>query len=128
MCLTLIKRTMTVLVTHVQMIVTETLSRMMRTLAPVMQELPPQTLETITLGRKSGSKIYTPEWIFSDKGKEITQKKNSFPTVAVANVWFSGVDYEGTLIVETEQDDDWVGVVFSFQVTDIFKSLKYLCV
>ena len=76
--------------------------------------------QTITLGRKDRRNIKDPEWIFSDKGKEITQKKNSFPTVAVANVWFSDVDYEGTLIVETEADDDWVGVVFSFQVMRVF--------
>ena len=74
-------------------------------------------MQTLVIGHDyHRASHYPPIWIFSDQGKEIFQQLNSDPTVAVGSIWFSDVDYEGTLIVENEKDDDWVGVVFSFQV------------
>ena len=61
-----------------------------------------------------------PVWTFSDGN--IYQSTNSAPSVAVGNIWFSDVEFEGTLTVEHTkkeqgEDNDYVGVVFSFQVT-----------
>ena len=57
-----------------------------------------------------------PIWTFTDEGKEIYQGVNSSPGVAVGNTRFSDVDYDGTFFVHKNWDNDWVGVVFSFQV------------
>ena len=40
----------------------------------------------------------------------------SLPVVAVVNTRFSDVDYDGTIFVHKNWNNDWVGVVFSFQV------------
>ena len=62
-----------------------------------------------------------PLWEFTDEGKEIYQSVNSDPSVAVGDTRFSNVDYEGTLFVhKIAGDNDWVGVVFSFQVNLYF--------
>ena len=60
--------------------------------------------------------IVKPVWTFTDEGKEIYQGVNSSPGVAVGNTRFSDVDYDGTFFVHKNWDNDWVGVVFSFQV------------
>ena len=60
--------------------------------------------------------LESPIWKITDEGKEIYQGVNSAPTVAVGDTRFSNVDYEGTFFIHANWDDDWVGVVFSFQV------------
>ena len=66
--------------------------------------------------------LVKPIWTFTDEGKEIYQGVNSSPGVAVGDTRFSDVDYDGTFFIHKNWDNDWVGVVFSFQVGFI-----YLC-
>lgn len=60
--------------------------------------------------------LVKPIWTFTDEGKEIYQGVNSSPGVAVGDTRFSDVDYDGTFFIHKNWDNDWVGVVFSFQV------------
>ena len=62
-----------------------------------------------------------PKWNFTDADRgNIYQSQNSAPGVLVGNIWFSDVEYEGTLTVANANNDhDFVGVVFSFQVKEI---------
>ena len=65
--------------------------------------------------------LESPIWKITDEGKEIYQGVNSDPSVAVGDTRFSNVDYEGTFFVHNNSgDNDWVGVVFSFQVNLYF--------
>ena len=75
-------------------------------------------LQNLTLGKNSYGQD-PPVWKFKDDGKEIVQKLNSAPGIAIGKERFSGVEYEGTILVGDPYDDDWVGVIFSFQVCDI---------
>ncbi|XP_076289309.1 thrombospondin isoform X2 [Lasioglossum baleicum] len=56
-----------------------------------------------------------PVWRINHGGAEIQQLVNSDPGIAIGPDVFSGVDFEGTFFVEDEEDDDWVGFVFSYQ-------------
>ena len=56
-----------------------------------------------------------PKWEFRDDGKEIWQGLNSRAAVAIGKDRLSAVDFSGTIFVETDSDDDFVGFVFSFQ-------------
>ena len=58
-----------------------------------------------------------PVWEFRNGGKEIQQKVNSAPGVAIGSDQLGGVDFEGTFFVADRIDDDWIGVIFSFQVS-----------
>ena len=75
--------------------------------------------ESIILGRNRIGQ-FPPVWNSTDMvgGENFTlyQSANSAPGVAVGDVWFSDVDYEGVITVENTEDRDFVGVVFSFQV------------
>ena len=55
-----------------------------------------------------------PKWEFLNNGAEITQKKNSDPGIIVGNQKVAGVDYNGTFFID-DRDDDFVGIVFSYQ-------------
>jgi len=59
-------------------------------------------------------------WEFRDEGKEIVQKINSSPEVAVGKTRLSAMEFEGTMFVTANWDDDWIGSVFSFQDTSNF--------
>ena len=61
-----------------------------------------------------------PKWEFRDEGKEIWQGLNSRAAVAIGKDRLSGVDFSGTIFVETDGDDDFVGFVFSFQDSSNF--------
>ena len=57
----------------------------------------------------------SPVWEFTDGGN-IYQGANTAAGVAVGDLWFTDVEYEGTITVETDFDPDFVGVVFAYQV------------
>ena len=56
-----------------------------------------------------------PHWVVLANGSEITQTLNSDPGLVVGQDAFGGVDYFGTLFVNTHSDDDYVGFMFSYQ-------------
>ncbi|XP_068200392.1 LOW QUALITY PROTEIN: uncharacterized protein [Palaemon carinicauda] len=56
-----------------------------------------------------------PEWVIRNKGEEILQTLNSDPGLAVGNIAFGGVNFEGTFYIDTYADDDFAGFIFSFQ-------------
>ncbi|XP_039272110.2 cartilage oligomeric matrix protein-like [Styela clava] len=61
-----------------------------------------------------------PNWVVTHNGKEITETKNSDPALAVGDTAFNGVDFYGTLFVNTNTDDDFIGFVFGFQDSSRF--------
>ena len=73
-------------------------------------------VKNLTLGKNSYGQD-PPVWEFKDDGKEIIQKINSAPGIAIGKESFSGVEYEGTVFIGDPYDDDWVGVIFSYQVS-----------
>ena len=75
-----------------------------------------RNIQSIAMGANAYSQPQ-PEWEFKDEGKEIQQKINSAPGVAIGSDQLGGVDFEGTFYVATHSDDDWIGAIFSFQVS-----------
>lgn len=75
-----------------------------------------RTYQTVVLDPHGDSQI-DPNWVIYNKGAEIVQTMNSDPGLAVGFHAFGGVDYEGTFFVDTEIDDDYVGFIFSYQVS-----------
>ncbi len=57
-----------------------------------------------------------PKWKLFDNGREVYQKRNSQPTMALVKESFSGVDFEATTTVVHMVDDDQFGLIFSYQV------------
>ena len=74
-------------------------------------------------------------WEFRDEGKEIVQKQNSnaglsslntqssyslcslnILEVAIGKTRLAAMEFEGTIFVKANWDNDWIGSVFSFQV------------
>ena len=79
-----------------------------------MCPLPLSGIKSIFLGGITGQGY--PLWDLTRGDGNIYQSGNSAPGVAVGDVWFTDVDYEGVITVENIKDHDFVGVVFSFQV------------
>ena len=64
-----------------------------------------------------------PQWEFRNDGKEILQKINSAPGIAIGSAQLSAVDFEGTIFVACCSDNDWIGSIFSFQVMSDMNSI-----
>ncbi|XP_063626860.1 cartilage oligomeric matrix protein-like [Cydia splendana] len=62
-----------------------------------------------------GESQQDPNWELRADGAEIIQTLNSDPGLAVGYDTFGGVDFEGTLFVDTKLDDDYVGFTFGYQ-------------
>ncbi|KAK2581037.1 hypothetical protein KPH14_006084 [Odynerus spinipes] len=63
----------------------------------------------------SGDSQEDPVWIIRHNGAEIQQTLNSDPGYAIGPDVFGGVDFEGTFYIDDDNDDDFVGFVFSCQ-------------
>ena len=75
-----------------------------------------RNIQPISMGENE-YKQKKPEWQFKNDGKEIIQLMNSAPGIAVGKDRLAGVNMEATLHVgKAAKDDDWIGIVFSFQV------------
>ena len=75
--------------------------------------------QTIALDPHGTSQI-DPNWVILNKGAEILQTENSDPGLAIGQDRLGGVDFEGTFFVNTQNDDDYVGFVFSYQSNSKF--------
>ena len=56
---------------------------------------------------------------YDENGRTVTYTENpatNSPIIFVNNVWFSDVEYEGIMKVNTNFDEDFIGVVFGLQV------------
>merc|ERR1712013_770396 len=62
----------------------------------------------------------SPLWEFRDQGMEIWQGLNTRASVAVGSDRLSSMDFSGTIFVDTDRDDDWIGFLFGFQNIDNF--------
>jgi len=72
-----------------------------------------------------GSNQNDPNWVVLNDGAEIVQTLNSDPGLAVGDTWFGGVDYEGTMFVNTNSDDDYLGFIFSYQDNSQFYTVMW---
>jgi thrombospondin 2/3/4/5 len=66
-----------------------------------------------------------PKWLIYNKGAEMVQTLNSDPGMAIGYDSFSGVDFEGTLFVDTDVDDDYIGFIFSYQSNRRFYAVTW---
>ncbi|XP_077965765.1 uncharacterized protein LOC120331376 isoform X2 [Styela clava] len=64
--------------------------------------------------------LYPANWVVTHNGKEITETINSDPSLAVGDTAFNGVDFNGTLFVNDDYDDDFIGFIFGFQDSSRF--------
>lgn len=76
-------------------------------------------IQNLSLGENSFNQPQ-PVWEFRDEGREILQKINSAPGIAIGADRLGSVEFEGTIFVNTISDNDWLGSVFSFQDTSNF--------
>ena len=67
-----------------------------------------------------GESQQDPHWVIRNEGAEILETLNSDPGLAIGRDKLGGVDFEGTLFVNTHKDDDYVGFVFSYQSNSKF--------
>ena len=76
-------------------------------------------LETIALDPHGASQS-DPKWVVSNNGTKVKQSLNSDPGLAIGQDNLEGLDFEGTLFVNTRSDDDYLGFVFSYQSSSKF--------
>ncbi|KAK3717881.1 hypothetical protein QZH41_014881 [Actinostola sp. cb2023] len=55
-----------------------------------------------------------PVWMVDSKGNTVRETENSDPGMAIGYARFGGVDFSGTMYVDTNHDDDFIGLVFSY--------------
>lgn len=67
-----------------------------------------------------GNSQMDPLWKLDNEGLEVRQLLNSDPGIAVSPMRLSSFDFSGSLFVDTEGDDDFFGIVFSFQSSSKF--------
>ena len=77
-----------------------------------------RAIQSIELGENKDPSLLPPVWKFKNEGQEIQQEVNSAPGIAIGEAKLAGVHFEGTMYVAeaSDPDDDWIGVVFSYQV------------
>ena len=76
-----------------------------------------------------GPNSTSPVWLTRGEGREVVQLANSRATIALGIHTYTGVDFRwketenfhnmplsGTLYVADKEDDDWVGLVFSYHI------------
>lgn len=61
------------------------------------------------------TKYDEPNWVIKANGSEILQTRNSDPAIVIGTENFNGLDYVGTMYVEDQSDDDFIGVLFGYQ-------------
>ncbi|XP_014256700.1 cartilage oligomeric matrix protein [Cimex lectularius] len=83
-----------------------------------------RTFQTVALDPEGETQI-DPHWIIYDEGAEIVQTMNSDPGLALGYDAFSGVDFEGTIFVDTNVDDDYIGFIFSYQNSHKFYTVMW---
>lgn len=69
----------------------------------------------IVLLNPSGETQTDPKWVIYNKGAEMVQMENSDPGMAIGFDSYGSGDFEGSIFVDTEIDDDHVGFVFGYQ-------------
>ncbi|XP_066021545.1 LOW QUALITY PROTEIN: cartilage oligomeric matrix protein [Pocillopora verrucosa] len=65
--------------------------------------------------RWAPTKQERPSGTVNKKGNEIQQAVNSIATMLIGKQIFRDVEYSGTFFVNTESDDDIIGIVFGYQ-------------
>ncbi|XP_046839264.1 cartilage oligomeric matrix protein-like isoform X2 [Xenia sp. Carnegie-2017] len=80
--------------------------------------------QTINLDPKEEEQI-DPVWKVLDHGKEISQIENSDPGMAIGKQSFRGVDYYGTIYVDTNVDNDYFGIIFGYQSSSKFYAVMW---
>jgi thrombospondin 2/3/4/5 len=66
-----------------------------------------------------------PKWVIYNQGAEMVQTLNSDPGLSIGYDSFNGVDFEGTLFVDTNEDDDYIGFIFSYQSNKRFYAIAW---
>ncbi|XP_028407123.1 cartilage oligomeric matrix protein-like [Dendronephthya gigantea] len=80
--------------------------------------------QTINLDPKEEEQV-DPVWKVLDEGREILQVENSDPGMAIGKQSFAGVDYYGTIFVDTPEDNDYFGLVFAYQSSSRFYTVMW---